>query len=88
MVGEPNIYKDNVIVPRERDWVDDESLSREETLARFRALGPQPSVGPIPHRTVRVPDDLWRGAQAKAAERGDNLSEVIRQALTRYVRRR
>lgn len=43
---------------------------------------------PIPHRTVRVPDDLWRAAQAKAAERGDNLSEVIRQALTRYVKRK
>ena len=39
-------------------------------------------------RTVRVEDDLWRAAQAKADERGDVLSEVIRAALKRYVSRR
>lgn len=27
-------------------WVEDESLSREETLARFYALKPEPTVGP------------------------------------------
>ena len=30
----------------DKDWVDDESLSRDETLARFRALGPEPTHGP------------------------------------------
>ncbi len=28
------------------DWVDDENLSREETLARFEALNPMETVGP------------------------------------------
>jgi hypothetical protein len=37
-------------------------------------------------KTFRLPLDLWRAAQRKADERGDNLSEVIREALKRYVR--
>ena len=37
-------------------------------------------------RVIRVPDDLWAAAQAKAAQRGEYLSEVIRKALERYVR--
>lgn len=37
-------------------------------------------------RAVRVEDELWAAAQAKANERGDVLSEVIREALKRYVR--
>lgn len=51
-----------------------------DTLARV------PNQEKTPRRTVRVPDDVWRAAQAKAEERGDNLSEVIRKALERYVR--
>ena len=38
-------------------------------------------------RAVRVEDELWAAAQAKADERGDVLSEVIREALKRYVRK-
>ena len=38
-------------------------------------------------KSVRVPDALWVAAQAKADERGDVLSEVIRAALERYVGR-
>lgn len=41
-----------------------------------------------PRRTIRVPDDVWAAAQAKATERGDNLSEIIRAALVRYTRRK
>jgi hypothetical protein len=40
-----------------------------------------------PPRSVRVPDDLWRAAQEKAARRGETLTDVIRRALERYVRR-
>jgi hypothetical protein len=36
-------------------------------------------------RAVRVSDDVWNAAQAKAAERGENLSEVIRRALIDYA---
>ena len=39
----------------------------------------------VPHRTVRVPDDEWEAAKAKAAEKGETLSEVIRRALRRYA---
>lgn len=30
----------------ERDWVDDETMSAEETLRRFEALNPEPTRGP------------------------------------------
>ena len=39
-------------------------------------------------RSVKVEDELWSAALAKADERGDVLSEVIRDALKRYVRAR
>lgn len=38
-------------------------------------------------RGVRIPDDLWTEAQAVAAERGEDVSSVLRAALTRYVKR-
>jgi macrodomain Ter protein organizer (MatP/YcbG family) len=41
-----------------------------------------------PRRSIRIPDDVWSAAQAKATERGDNLSEVIREALARYAKRK
>ena len=36
-------------------------------------------------RTVRIEDELWDLAQAKAKEQGDNLSAIIRDALRQYV---
>lgn len=44
-----------------------------------------PNQPKTPNRVVRVPDDLWHAAQAKAAERGEKVSEVIRKSLARYV---
>ena len=41
-----------------------------------------------PRRTIRVPDHIWVAAQAKAAERGEVLSEVVRKALERYAKRK
>lgn len=38
-------------------------------------------------RSVKVSDELWQAAQATADERGEVLSEVIRAALERYVKR-
>ena len=40
-----------------------------------------------PLRAVRVPDDLWRRALAVAKARDESLSQVIRAALERYVKR-
>ena len=45
----------------------------------------QPRPG-NPARAVRIEDELWRAAQAKAAEKGTTVSEVIRKALERFVR--
>jgi plasmid stability protein len=45
-----------------------------------------PNQPKTPLRAIRVPDDLWRAAQAKAAEHGESVSEVIRKCLRRYAR--
>jgi hypothetical protein len=45
-----------------------------------------PSKGTI-HRTVRVPDEIWLPAKAKADEEGRNLSDIIREALRSYLER-
>lgn len=44
-----------------------------------------PNQPKTPQRTVRVPDEVWDAAKAKATERGDNLSDVIRRALYFYA---
>lgn len=38
-------------------------------------------------RSFRTSDELWADARATADERGDDLSEVLRVALRRYVAR-
>jgi len=45
-----------------------------------------PGQGSIPNRAVRVPDDLWHAAKARAAERGETVTDVILRALRRYAR--
>ena len=47
-----------------------------------------PNTPGTPRRTIRVADALWEAAQAKAQERGEDLSTVLRKALERYVKRR
>lgn len=42
-------------------------------------------TGKTPGRNIRINDDLWDAAKAKAAENGDHLSDVIRDALADYV---
>jgi len=46
----------------------------------------QPRPG-NPARAVRIEDELWNAAKTKAAERGESVSDVIRRALERYVKR-
>lgn len=41
-----------------------------------------------PHRGVRVPEELWQQALAKADARGEVLAEEIRKFLERYVQRK
>jgi hypothetical protein len=39
-------------------------------------------------RTVRVSEELWLAAQAKAEARGEVLAEEIRKFLERYIKRK
>lgn len=38
-----------------------------------------------PRRTVRIDDELWEDAQLVAKQRDEDLSDIIRQALRRYI---
>lgn len=50
----------------------------------YRARVPnQPAT---PHRTVRVPDELWEAVKRVAADQGETVTAVIIRALERYVR--
>lgn len=40
-----------------------------------------------PLRSIRIPDATWHAAQAKAKERGESVSDVVRRALERYAKR-
>jgi hypothetical protein len=41
-----------------------------------------------PRRTVRISDEVWQAAQKRAAERDESVSEVIREALVKYAKRK
>jgi predicted transcriptional regulator len=45
-----------------------------------------PNQPATPHRTIRVPDELWETVQQVAAERGETVTDVVLRALTRYAR--
>lgn len=49
-------------------------------------IGTMPNKPKTPLRAVRISDDLWQAAQAKANEKGESVSDVIRRALERYVK--
>jgi hypothetical protein len=45
-----------------------------------------PNQPATPVRTVRIPDDLWTALRARADERGETVTDVVRRALRRYLR--
>lgn len=47
-----------------------------------------PNKPKTPLHSFRCPDELWKAAQAKAAERDENWSEELRKMVERYVKRR
>lgn len=51
---------------------------------RLAAVPNQPKT---PHRSFRIPPDLYEAAQRIAAANGDTLTEVVKDALVRYVKR-
>ncbi len=42
---------------------------------------------PTPLRNVRIPDEVWQAALAKAEREGTTVTAVVLAALQRYVRR-
>lgn len=50
-------------------------------------LGRVPNQPKTPLRSFRIPDETYKAAQAKAAEKGESVSDVVRKALERYVKR-
>lgn len=46
-----------------------------------------PNQPKTPTRAIRVPDELWRAAKDIARDRGETLSDVLRDALVEYVKR-
>ena len=51
-------------------------------------VGRVPNQPKTPIKCFRIPEVLYEAAQAKAAERSESVSEVVRKALERYVKRR
>lgn len=45
-----------------------------------------PNAPKTPLKSFRIPDDLYRAAQARAAEKGESVTAVVVRALKRYVR--
>jgi LDH2 family malate/lactate/ureidoglycolate dehydrogenase len=45
-----------------------------------------PNKPATPTHSVRVPDDIWDAAVRKAAEEGTTVTEVILDALRRFLR--
>lgn len=50
-------------------------------------MTPVPNKPKTPLRSFRIPDDVYQAAQAKAAEKGESVSDVVRRALERYAKR-
>lgn len=50
-------------------------------------MGRVPNQPKTPLRSFRIPDEVYKAAQAKAADKGESVSDVVRRALERYIRR-
>lgn len=46
-----------------------------------------PNQPKTPQRSFRIPDEVYEAAKAKAAAKGETLTDVVRRALERYVKR-
>jgi predicted DNA binding CopG/RHH family protein len=44
-----------------------------------------PNAPKTPTRTIRVPDDLWKAVQKKAASEGVTVTSIIIKALEEYL---
>lgn len=48
-------------------------------------MGTMPNKPKTPLRSLRVSDEVWVAAQAKALEEGTTVSDVVREALVKYA---
>lgn len=62
--------------------------SKAEEAKPARGPRRRPPAAPTVMRTIRVPAELWEAAQDRAYDEGTSVSEVVRQGLERYVKRR
>lgn len=46
-----------------------------------------PNQPATPKRSIRVPDEMWLTARANAAERGEDLASIVRDAIDKYNKR-
>lgn len=91
--------RDNSSNP-ERDDAFYESLSHAVETHQYEVAGPAEygpahmergrpgrgrKSGPSPTRAIRLPESLDAALEAKAAETGQSISEVMRQALVEYL---
>ena len=44
-----------------------------------------PNAPRTPHRTIRINNELWDAAKEKAARQGISVTDVLREALEKYV---
>lgn len=59
-------------------------MSNVNTSGTVRRVAKLPMV----MRSIRVPERLWNEAKAKADERCESISDVVREALEAYLRRK
>ena len=45
-----------------------------------------PNAPKTPTRTIRVPDDLWKAVQLKAADQGVTVTSIIIKTLEDYLK--
>ena len=58
-------------------------MTRPALLGVVMPNQPRKDVRP---RSIKVSDDLWAKAKARADEKGETVSEAVRKFLERYVR--
>ena len=44
--------------------------------------------GGTPGHTIRVPDEIWIAAKARADQRGEGMGDVVRDLLAEYAARK
>lgn len=62
------------------------SRARIGTQGTLRSKGEASMSKGTRHRNIRIPDDLWQQALTLARSRGEHLSDIIRAALTDYIK--